>query len=97
MVKELLLEGRENAQSGRDLAARLGCTIRDLTATIEHERRAGVPICAHSGRNPGYYLAANKEELQEYCDALAHRAGEMDKTRAACIGTLDTLPGGAHE
>ena len=70
----------------------LGCTIRELTIAIERERRAGVPICAHSGSNPGYYLAASKEEMQEYCDSLAHRAGELDKTRTACIETLPKLP-----
>ena len=95
MIKEILLEGRENAQSGRDLAARLSLTIRDLTAAIERERRAGAPICAYSGPNPGYYLAASKEEMQAYCDNLAHRAGELHKTRAACLDTLDSLPGGA--
>lgn len=95
MIKEILLEGRENAQSGRDLAARLGLTMRDLTAAIERERRAGAPICAYSGPNPGYYLAASKEEMQAYCDNLAHRAGELHKTRVACLDTLDSLPGGA--
>ena len=97
MIKEMLLEGRENAQSGRDLAARLGLTMRDLTAAIERERRAGAPICAYSGPNPGYYLAASKEEMQAYCDNLAHRAGELHKTRAACLDTLDDLPGGAAD
>ena len=92
MIKELLLEGKENAQSGRDLANIAGLTLRELTAQIERERRAGAPICAHSGKNPGYYLAASADELQEYCNALEHRAGELNKTRAACLDTLDTLP-----
>lgn len=94
MIHEVLLAGKENAQSGRDLANLLGVTLRELCAAIERERRAGFPICAHSGRNPGYYLAADRDEMRLYCRQLEHRAGELKKTRSACMETLDGLPEG---
>ena len=93
MVYELLSEGAENAKTGRDICKQLNINIRDLTATIEQERRAGYPICASTGANPGYFLAANKGEMLEYCAALNHRAEEIHRTRRACIDTIEQLPG----
>lgn len=92
MIAEVLLAGAKNARKGHEICTLLNIKPRDLTAAIERERRAGKPICASTGRNPGYYLAANKEEMQEYCRSLLHRAGEIHKTRSACIKTLEKLP-----
>lgn len=92
MIAEMLLEGAENAQTGRELCRILRLTPRELTVAIERERRQGKPICAATGSTPGYYLAANQEEMQRYCLSLLHRAGEIHKTRQACIKTLENLP-----
>ena len=91
MIYELLTEGAENARTGRELAAVLGMNIRDITAQVEAERRAGKPICAATGEKPGYFLPANTEELQRYCDALKSRAIEVFKTRQALIRVLKGL------
>lgn len=88
MICELLAEGKENARTGRELADFYHCGIREITANIERERRAGHPICATSGEKAGYYLAANEKELEEYCDQLKSRAIELFKTRQALIATL---------
>lgn len=92
MIFELLLEGADNARTGREICDLLGLRARDLTAAIERERREGKPICASTGSNPGYFLAANREEMECYCNSLLHRAGEIHKTRKACLATLDKLP-----
>lgn len=91
MVHELLSEGRDNARTGRELAQVLNCSIRDLTEQIERERRQGQPICAASGENPGYYLAADAEELENYCDRLKGRAIELFKTRQALVRVLQGI------
>jgi hypothetical protein len=88
MIHELLAEGRENARTGRELAKYLNCRIRDITIQVERERRQGQPICAATGDNPGYYLAATPEELEHYCDRLKGRAIEMFKTRQALVRVL---------
>lgn len=94
MIHELLAPGKENARTGRELAQQLGCDIRSITAQIERERREGKPICATAtGPNTGYYLAANAEELAEYCKAIKRRAVELFKTRQALINVLKQLPG----
>jgi len=92
-ITYFLETGRENAKRGKDLCRILRISHRDLMAAIEKERREGQPICASTGRNPGYFLAANKEEMKAYCDSLLRRGGELFKTRKACIKTIDKLPG----
>ena len=95
MVTDYLLIGRENARTGRDIAAAMHCDIRDVTAGIERERRQGKPIIASCDpMKPGYYLAETAEELQQYCSKLHHRAGEIHKTRSALLETAETLPTG---
>ena len=94
MIFEILSEGAENARTGKEICRILNITARDLTAAIERERRAGKPICASTGSNPGYFLATNQEEMQRYCNSLMHRAGEIHKTRRACIKTMKELPTG---
>ena len=93
MIFEFLAEGAENARTGKEICKALNITARDLTAAIERERRAGKPICASTDpKNPGYFLAANQEEMQRYCRSLYHRAGEIHKTRNACIKAMENLP-----
>jgi predicted DNA-binding transcriptional regulator YafY len=92
MIHEYLATGSENAITGRELCDRTGLTMRELTQAIEKERREGVPICANTGVNPGYYLAANQREMQLYCDSLSRRASEIYKTREACAETIEMLP-----
>lgn len=94
MIAELLAEGAENARTGKDLAALVKCDLRTVTEQIEKERREGQPICASSrGETPGYYLAANAEELEAYCNRLHGRAAELYKTRQALLKVLQQLPG----
>lgn len=88
MIAELLSTGAENARTGKELASVMGCDIRDITAAIERERREGQPICAATGEHPGYYLASDAAELENYCGRLHHRAAELYKTRAALLNVL---------
>ena len=76
MIYEILLEGAENAISARDIADMLGCKPRDVSEQVEAERRDGKPIVASTNnKKPGYYLAGDKETMQDYCGRLLHRMG----------------------
>lgn len=91
-VSDFLLTGAENAIDSRTLAAMMGIDRRTVTQRIEHERRAGAPICAAvDGVNRGYYLAADADELARYVRALDRRISEVKKTHAACRRTLDAM------
>ena len=91
-VSDFLLTGAENAIDSRTLAAMMGIDRRTVTQRIEHERRAGAPICAAvDGVNRGYYLAADADELARYVRALDRRISEVKKTQAACRRTLDAM------
>lgn len=92
MVAEALLQGRENARTTRELCKVLNLKPRELTQQIQNERRAGQPICSTNTGTGGYYLAESKQEMERFCRALLHRAGEIHKTRNACIKTIDDLP-----
>lgn len=91
MIYELLDTGKDNARTGRDLAKYFDCDIRLITEQIERERREGKPICAASGETPGYFLPADAQELEEYCQRLKKRAIELFKTRQALIAVLQQI------
>lgn len=93
MIFELLDTGERNAHTARELAKLTGTNRRSISILVERERRAGKPICATCDRTtPGYYIPATRGDMERYCRRLQHRAGEIYKTRAACIETLDSLP-----
>lgn len=93
MVSEFLGRGAAAARTRQELCDLLHVAPRELTKLIERERRQGQPICAsNDGTRPGYFLAATKSEMHLYCRSLWHRAGEIHKTRQACLQTIDQLP-----
>ena len=93
MIHEVLHTGAGNPTTGRELADLFSCDIRNITERIESERREGYPICANSnGGNAGYYLAADREELDTYCRRLNKRAGELHKTRKYLLKAMEQMP-----
>lgn len=90
-VADILGTGKQNAITGATLADRLGCSPRELAAAIERERRAGVPICASQSRPMGFYLAADENELAEYCQQVKSRAVNLFKTRQALVRVLKEI------
>ena len=95
MIYEYLLEGESNATPAKELCRVLGLKHRELTQIIESERRQGKPICASCNRySPGYYLAADKEQMQDYCGRLLHRIREIATTMQACKAAGEGLPKG---
>ena len=95
MIFELLSTGRDNARTARDLAQMTGFDRRSVSHLVECERRAGKPICATcEGNAPGYFIPADRDEMQAYCDSLRHREREIAKTRKACAATISSLPAG---
>lgn len=92
MIHEILSKGELNAKTGKEISALLGVNIRNIVAAVEKERREGWPICASSGDRPGYFLAENQGEMERYCRSLLKRAGELHKTRRACLDILPSLP-----
>ena len=80
-IADLLLSGRENALSRRELEAITGLDGRTVRLMIERERRAGIPICADNAT--GYYLPSTEDEKAACVRSLRHRAGEIMKTARA--------------
>ena len=85
--------GPQNAKTAREIAKILNCSIRDVTAMVNQERREGYPILANtSGEHAGYYLAETREQVYGFCGGLEHRAKEMHKTKKALMKALKDLP-----
>ncbi len=93
MISEHLEHGADRAITGRELCKILAIDSRRLRLEIERERRQGIPICANTcaESNPGYYLAANQAELDEYARKLWKRAGEIHKTRRMMLEAYPAL------
>jgi hypothetical protein len=92
VIHEILFEGSQNALTGRQICHMLNLTYPQLKKQIVQERKEGHPICANTGgEHPGFFLAANKGEMQRYCRSLFHRAGELHRIRKACLKTLENL------
>jgi hypothetical protein len=80
VLAELQLHnGRDEGIHIRDLVARITGSLlgrdaeeRKVRKLIEELRRDKYPICAHP--DTGYYMAANKRELDETCAFLLARA-----------------------
>ena len=92
MIHEILQKGKPNAITGNEIARMLGISRHEVYARVEQERREGRPICATSGQNPGYYLAAHIGEMQDYTKSLYFRIKNIFVTYKACKKTEKYLP-----
>lgn len=83
-IADFLGIGPDKAWTARSMAEFFGTSYRRITQAIERERRNGAPICAKSeGETRGFYLAADEDELRQYCRRLRRREAEIRKTRQA--------------
>lgn len=93
IISDFLFVGEENAQNSKELCNLLHVDLRALRASVERERRNGIPICAtSSNEKSGYYLAGDKQEMRNYCRFLKTRKDSIQRTLAACQKTIDKLP-----
>ena len=83
-ISALLLPGRENAISRRDLEAMTGLDGRTIRLMIERERRRGTLIL--SDNRHGYFLSDDPVEAQRFVRSMRHRAGEILRTAEAVEG-----------
>ncbi len=89
-ISDLLKRGKDNGISASRLAEFLGTSTRGVGSMIEAARRAGELICSGS---TGYYLPANRAELEETYLNMRKRSLSMlytmKKTREALKSWTD--------
>lgn len=89
MITELLREGKENRKSFRELQQQTGIKDeRRLRRVIEIERRQGALIL--SCASGGYYLPANREEVEQYDRMMRKEAKAILYTLKHCRNYLKT-------
>lgn len=92
MISDILPTGAENAITARELANLLGWSVRQVTATVEAERRIGKPICSSNSKPHGYYMAADRQELADFCKRQYGRGREVIRTYWALLDVIPKLP-----
>ena len=80
-IASVLLTGRENALTAKDLCRITGRPFREVTKKIQQERLQGAPILSSSDR--GYWLASDAAEIIRCAEALHRRARTQHVTAAA--------------
>lgn len=94
LLVDFLGVGKESAITASDIVAALNLgDTRVVSQMAEDARRAGIPLCASCGSNPGYYIAADVDEFAAYVCSLMRRLRELTKTLNACLNTLDKMSG----
>lgn len=95
ILEQILPHGKPNALPGRELVKLLKLKdLRELTQLVERERADGAPICASTdSAAPGYYLADDPAELEQYIHSLDRRLHNMGQTRKHLGATLKGLTG----
>lgn len=72
-IADYLSRGKENARSTKELCAELGLTVKQLRSAVSRARRAGELILTDFKRG-GYFLAATREEVENFERSQAKRA-----------------------
>jgi hypothetical protein len=87
--------GKQNAIGGKALAEKLGVSDRELRFLTCDLIKDRVALCSHPSR--GYYIAANREELDHTCE-FHHRRGihELEKEALLKKASLADLSGQLH-
>ena len=93
ILGRVLPHGKGHAIPGRELVNILKLKdLRELTQLVERERAEGAPICASTdSAAPGYYLADDPAELEQYIHSLDRRLHNMGQTRKHLGATLKGL------
>ena len=83
-ISSLLMHGAENAVPRRHLRQLTGLSDRDLRRRIQMERLSGIPILADN--SSGYYLPADRTELDMFVRSMRSRSREIAAVAAAAEG-----------
>lgn len=94
-IQNFLGHGKNNATPGWKLLELVGGhDLRTVSKAVEAARRDGIPICATTSPDgPGYFIAANTDELSGYLRSLDHRLREVRVTRAHLEAVLRSMVG----
>lgn len=88
-LEKIIPVGRSSALTARQLADLLETTPREITRSIEAQRRRGMAICSSvDADSGGYYIAGSADELSSY---IAERERRTRNIRAGTDALRETL------
>ena len=94
VIERLLLPGRENAMTTKQLLAITGIRyVADLQRLIERERAVEALILSRCSPGRGYFFPASRNEIVKYERMLKRRALSTLRTLRAARRVLREVPG----
>lgn len=94
-LAKILSNDSEHPTAAQVVIELLGLRSRQqLSRLVASARRQGEPICSNKN---GYYLAQTRQEMENFCGRLMHRAKSIFVTRQACLKTAKGLPVGKEK
>ena len=91
---DLIPCGRANAVTGKQLMEITGARdLRSISKGVELIRRSGTPVCATTGKNPGYFRPETAKELLNYVRSFNRRLREMRRTLEALEAVAQSMEG----
>lgn len=82
-IASVLMRGKENAITCKEISRITGLTTRQITERVYSERRQGAPII--SSPYHGFWIASDFEDVQQCAAALHLRAGQIHETAKALL------------
>ena len=94
-IARQLGQGKNAAMTAKELAALLHAgSEREISAAVETDRGAGIPICASCDNGcPGFFLPATPGELADYRRSLTRRVAAVSRTLRAIEDAHDHMTG----
>ena len=93
-IYDLLPHGRGQAITGQRLMEITGAgDLRSISKAVETIRRSGQPVCATTGKKPGYFRPETEKELLAYLRSFDRRLHEMRRTRDALEAAKISMAG----
>ena len=91
-ISSLLHKGKEHAISTKELLKLSKCSsVRELRERVAKERNNGVIIC--SGPSGGYWLPANRKEIEDFCRLMETRASQIFSAAKSARKALSIIDG----
>lgn len=85
LVINTLAIGKENAIKQSDIADKTGLNKREIRRIMQSLRHDGYPIC--STTYDGYWLAKNKEDIEQSLTQLSAQVKTLQETIVALLDT----------
>ncbi|OGG46179.1 MAG: hypothetical protein A3F84_10370 [Candidatus Handelsmanbacteria bacterium RIFCSPLOWO2_12_FULL_64_10] len=84
-ARVLGLKGRGRAMTGKEIAADLGVSLRQVGRAVRALRMKGIPIVSSSAEPRGYWVPRTAGEVRALCAGIQRRIRALSRVRSRCL------------